>query len=102
MGSRVICLPGEVPSKDYMDFVFLWIQQGAGVHQGELLIYYPIYPVMVRHCRCCQASETYAHRTLGLCLKCCEEQVCLLRSDTFAPSRETVAASVPRAGREWR
>ena len=77
--------------KDYIDFVLLWVQKRTGVHLGELLI----YPAMVRHCLCCQASVTYAHRTHGLCLKCCEEQVCLLCSDAFAPSRESVGAFCP-------
>jgi len=77
--------------KDYADFVLLWIQKRTGVHVGELLI----YPAMVRHCLCCQMSVTYAHRTSGLCLKCCEEQVCILCSDAFVPSRESVGVYCP-------
>ena len=78
--------------RDYLDFVILWVKKRTGVHREEQLL---IYPAMVRHCLCCQASVTYAHRTNGLCLKCCEEQVCLLCSDAFAPSRESVGVFCP-------
>jgi hypothetical protein len=77
--------------KDYQDFVLLWIQKRTGVHLGELVI----YPAMVRHCLCCQANATYAHRTNGLCLTCCSEQTCLLCSDAFTPSQESIGPFCP-------
>jgi hypothetical protein len=77
--------------KDFQEFVLLWIKKRTGVHLGELTI----YPAMVRHCLCCQANATYAHRTNGLCLECCEEQVCLLCSGPFVPTLESVGVFCP-------
>jgi hypothetical protein len=90
--SIVARIPGvSLSLNDFLDFVLLWIKQRSGVHQGELTI----YPAMVRHCLCCQENATYAHRTNGLCLKCCEEQVCLLCSEEFTPSLESVGVFCP-------
>ena len=72
--------------RDFQDFVLLWLQNRTGVHDGELRV----YPAMVRHCLCCQVGGTYAHRTNGLCLKCCDEQDCILCKETFTPSDDSV------------
>ena len=76
---------------DFLDFVLLWIQKRTGVHDGDLVV----YAAMVRHCLCCQVGATYAQRTNGLCLKCCDEQTCLLCADAFAPSLESVGVFCP-------
>lgn len=81
----------SVSLRDYLDFVLLWVRKRSGVHEGELLV----HSAMVRHCLCCNSNATYAHRTNGLCLRCCEAQECLLCAAAFAPSDDSVGVFCP-------